>query len=177
MTDTEIWKPVPLPGYSEQYAISSLGRVKRITKAARGPAQSGDLVRVRIMKSGHHQVSLSHRAQSVYPLVHRLVLAAFVGPCPEGQECCHNDGNPSNNRLDNLRWDTRLNNVGDAFEHGTFALGSRRGQAKLTEDGVREIRKIVANGGATQRELAKRYGVSEIVVSFAVNRKTWKHVA
>jgi hypothetical protein len=45
--------------------------------------------------------------------VHRLVLEAFVGPCPPGMLCCHGDNDPGNNRLTNLRWDTPTANMED----------------------------------------------------------------
>jgi hypothetical protein len=51
--------------------------------------------------------------------VHRLVLAAFVGPCPEGMEVRHLDGNPANTRLANLRYGTHSENELDKVRHGT----------------------------------------------------------
>lgn len=51
--------------------------------------------------------------------VHRLVLEAFRGTCPQGMEGCHNDGNRANCALDNLRWDTPMNNHADKIRHGT----------------------------------------------------------
>lgn len=42
--------------------------------------------------------------------VHLYVLETFVGPRPEGMQACHGDGDPANNRLSNLRWDTCSNN-------------------------------------------------------------------
>jgi hypothetical protein len=56
-----------------------------------------------------------------YRFVHRLVLEAFVGPCPEGMECRHLDGDPANNRLENLRWGTHRENAADQVRHGTAA--------------------------------------------------------
>lgn len=50
--------------------------------------------------------------------IHRLVLETFTGPCPPGMEGCHNDGDPSNNNLDNLRWDTKEANAADTLEMG-----------------------------------------------------------
>lgn len=55
----------------------------------------------------------------VHERVHRLVLEAFIGPCPDGMVGCHTDGDPLNNRLDNLRWDTPSNNNRDKRAHGT----------------------------------------------------------
>lgn len=57
--------------------------------------------------------------------VHRMVLETFVGPCPEGLEACHNDGNPLNNRLDNLRWDTKSANAQDTLQHGRHSMAGR----------------------------------------------------
>lgn len=45
--------------------------------------------------------------------VHRLVLEAFIGPRPAGMVCCHEDDNPGNNALANLRWDTPTANMHD----------------------------------------------------------------
>lgn len=66
-------------------------------------------------------------------LVHRLILEAFVGPCPKGMVACHNDGDPSNNRLDNLRWGTLSENAADKFDHGTLVRGSQSYKAKHSE--------------------------------------------
>ena len=48
------------------------------------------------------------------------MLEAFVGPCPKGMVCCHNDGDPTNNRPGNLRWDSYAANFRDAMVHGTI---------------------------------------------------------
>jgi hypothetical protein len=176
MTDIEEWKPVPIAGYCENYEVSTLGRVRRLTDAPHGPAKKGAPVAFRIQKKGcgYVQVSLCHKGKYIYPLVHRLVLCAFAEPAP-GLWACHNDGNPRNNALSNLRWDTRLANMQDQLRHGTRLFGSQKKGSKLTEHAVKDIRHRVLKG-ETQRSLAREYGVSEIVVSFAVNRKTWKHV-
>ncbi|WP_248099523.1 HNH endonuclease signature motif containing protein [Corynebacterium kefirresidentii] len=57
--------------------------------------------------------------------VHRLVMAAFVGPCPDGMEVCHNDGNPANNYVGNLRYDTHQANYADMFIHNTHGMATK----------------------------------------------------
>src|SRR5436305_14954603 len=52
---------------------------------------------------GYLSVNLHRDGTKVTRTVHRLVLEAFVGPRPPGLVCCHNDGNPANNRVENLR--------------------------------------------------------------------------
>lgn len=56
-----------------------------------------------------------------------LMLTAFVGPCPPGYDCCHWDDDPSNERLENLRWDTRAANQDDSVRNGHHHM------AKLTK--------------------------------------------
>ena len=108
--------------------------------------------------------------------VHRLVLLAFVGPCPEGLQCCHNDGNPANNTLANLRWGTPKSNAADRLKHGTHNRGSRHSLVKLTEEQVIAIRAEYAVGRLTQRQLGDRYGVCESTICQLVKRQTWGHV-
>lgn len=83
-------------------------------------------------------------------LVHRLVLEAFVGPCPEGMEGCHGDGDPTNNSLGNLRWDTATSNQLDKVRHGTHHNAAKEacihghpfdsGNTYIRSDGKRQCR-------------------------------------
>jgi len=107
--------------------------------------------------------------------VHRLVLEAFVGPCPDGMEGCHNDGNPLNNALSNLRWDTRKANMADRGAHGRTHQGSRVSMSKLTEADVVAIR-AAHEAGELNTDLAIRYNVSKLTISKIVNRRSWKHI-
>lgn len=131
----------------------------------------------RINNQGHLIVNLFRNKQMRTFLVHRLVLMAFVGPCPEGMEACHYpDRNPGNNRLENLRWDTYANNNADKLVHGTAKLGESSHYAKLTDDEVREIRVLYATGKYTMRQLAEAFGVSTPNICLIVNRVNWKHI-
>ena len=130
--DNEMWKPVP--GFEGAYEVSDHGRVRskdRIKKYVRRDQYSGrDLEIVRHhkgrvlrpgpKKSGHLTVVLGRRmaggAGSVQ--VHALVLNAFVGPCPPNHEALHGDGSSANNRLDNLRWGTRSENILEDIARG-----------------------------------------------------------
>lgn len=121
---------------------------------------------------GHLRVELGRK---VYRFVHRLVLEAFRGPCPEGEECLHADGDPTNNRLDNLKWGTRKENGEDMVRHGTACKGERSGRAKLTEAQVLEI-VAMAGDGITQTVLACIYGVSPGNIQAIVEGRSWRHV-
>lgn len=59
--------------------------------------------------------------------VHRLVLESFIGPAPsEEHDGCHGDGDRANNRLGNLRWDTKKANAADRVRHAAEAVILRR---------------------------------------------------
>ncbi len=121
--DTERWLPVV--GYEGYYEVSDLGRVRSLPRSmvdrnGRVRRLRGKLLSPRLGGlDGRRIVGLSAgngpRSRHVYP----LVLEAFVGPRPPGMEACHNDGDSTNDRLSNLRWDTSSSNSLDAVEHGT----------------------------------------------------------
>jgi HNH endonuclease len=128
------------------------------------------------VRSGRYwAVNLSDGVKKTQHLIHRLVLHAFVGPCPEGLICCHNDGNPTNNRVENLRWDTYQSNSDDMLIHGTRLMGSQL-NAKLTEAEVGEIRRLRAEGKRIA-VLAQEFGVAPQNVEAIFQRRTWRHVA
>lgn len=108
-------------------------------------------------------------------LVHRLILETFVGFCPENMECCHNDGNSLNNKLSNLRWDTRESNRNDMIIHGTVAKGEKKHQSKLKEDDVLEIRRLIKSG-MTLISISKIFNISWQSVSDIKYWRRWKHL-
>jgi hypothetical protein len=124
-------------------------------------------------KYGHRVVYLTRDCRRS---VHRLVLLAFVGPPADGLECCHNNGDPSDNRLCNLRWGTTKENAEDRGRHGSHARGSTNGFAKLTEPQVVAIRAMRA-GGATLETIAKQFAVHLGTIHLITTGKSWRHVA
>jgi HNH endonuclease len=126
-------------------------------------------------RSGHLQVSFNNDSgKRVYFRVHRLVLEAFKGPCPIGMEGCHDpDPDPSNNRIENLRWDTHEANNHDTVRHGRLCQGERNHLSKLMEIEVIEIRRL-AGLKVIHEIIAARFGVSRQTVGDVVNRKTWR---
>jgi hypothetical protein len=106
--------------------------------------------------------------------VHRLVLEAFAGPCPDGMECLHGPGGPLDNRWpDNIRWGTREDNQGpDRVRDGTSNRGTNNGQARLTEAIVRDCRRRKA-AGETTKALAREYGVSPKTMILLLRRVNW----
>ncbi len=121
---------------------------------------------------GHLKVSLGRNNQRA---VHRLVLEAFVGKRPDGMEACHWDGNPANNSLSNLRWDTRSGNRKDDIRHGK-GIGERHHSARLTNQQVRDIRSEYRPGMGF-KSLALKHGVSVTTAFLIVSKRAWRHIA
>ena len=117
----EAWLPVV--GYEGLYEVSDLGQVRGVNRRdARGRRWRGRILRQGVRDGGHQLVYLRQGGRTRTLRVHRLVMEAFVGPCPDGREVCHNNGDPSDNRRANLRYDTRSANVLDAVRHGTHPM-------------------------------------------------------
>lgn len=173
----EIWKDIL--DYEGLYQVSNLGRVKSLGRIVPRAGRLGAYrVRERILAAGpnsdgYPMVQLS-KLGSVRPAkVHILVMRAFEGPCPEGHEVLHRDGDRSNPAFVNLRYGTRKENMADAVAHGTV-VGPNNGNAKLSLDQVREIR--AAFNGMTE-EFAKRFGVTAFTIRNVRAGRTYKDVA
>lgn len=91
--------------------------------------------------------------------------------------CCHRCDNRICVNPDHLFSGTQGDNVRDAVSKGRQAQGEEAGSAKLTAQQVREIRLRYANGGQSQMEIARRYGVCRESISLAVSGKTWRHLS
>ena len=107
--------------------------------------------------------------------VHRLVLDAFVAPCPPGRQCAHADGNPANNRLTNLRWASAAENIADRTAHGRTRIGDENGGAKLDRHAVKTIKQL-AGSGVSAYALARLACVSPDTIQRIWRGETWRHV-
>ena len=121
------------------------------------------------MSGNYHRVRLGGKPK----MVSHIVLETFTGPRPEGMVACHNDGNPDNNHIDNLRWDTMSNNHLDKRVHGTDHGGANNPMAKLTQEEVDEIRASYVPRKVTYPMLAEKYGVSRHTIVNIITRYTW----
>jgi hypothetical protein len=184
---TEEWRRVRR---NPAYAVSNLGRVRRVFPDGKGRA--GGIVPQQIGSHGYPVVRIVPLfGKPKTRLVHRLVCEAFHGPPPFlGAEVAHGDGRRSNPRADNLRWASRIENMADCVLHGTKATGARHGRftkpertprgerhghAKLTQAAVRAIRAEPLGNGSGRR-LAAKFGVSPGTVCMIRGGRTWRHI-
>jgi len=141
----EIWKSIkghPL------YEVSNFGKVRSWNSHYEGNVRSKPInLNPYINKAGYPTISLSSRCKIKLKKVHRAVLEAFGGDPPSNNHhCAHNDGNPENNHIDNLRWATHKENMADKKLHGTENEGVRNGMCVLTVSNVKEIKTILKTG-------------------------------
>ena len=171
----EEWKTIP--DFTGFYEASSHGRIRSVHRITNNHGKAYT-VRQRILRpstggGGHKRVILRRDGYEFTRNVHRLVLEAFVGPCPAGLECCHDDDDPAKNNPENLRWDTRTSNLADRTKNGKSNRGERHGNSKLTEERVRQARFFYDRCGMSYNEIGKMYGVSGAAIRYAVKRITW----
>lgn len=148
----EEWRPVP--GLEGRYDVSSQGRVRSWAAWRKRPGPDPRILTQKVLpKRGYRFVDIGSRRR----FVHRLVLEAFVGPCPPGYQGAHLNGVRDDNRLENLRWVTPVENASHQVAHGTRRRGELMPAAKLTAPAVQEIRAAVA-GGERMGTVALRHG-------------------
>lgn len=157
----EDWQPVP--GYEGRYEVSDFGRVRSLDRLdSRGNRAWGRVLSPDVRPSGHLRVTLCRDGHPKRTWVHWLVLSVFVGPHPEGLETCHNDGDPANNAVSNLRWDTKSANARDRLRHGRHHQAARTrcpsgheysaGNTYFSAKGHRHCRTCVLAGQRERKE-------------------------
>lgn len=171
----EEWRSVA--GFSG-YEVSSFGRV-RSWRPINGRPETITidpriLAQTKSAAGGHRIVTLCNgrRTGNAQRLVHRLVLESFVGPCPEGMECCHSNGDPSDNRLENLRWDSRRANAADRDAHGRTYRGDVHWNVRINSDIARRVIGMLMSG-ITQVAICKELGLAKHIVCDIKRKRTW----
>ena len=157
---SEEWRPVP--GYEGSYEVSNHGRVRRVGGGStKGRRNLEGILRPRATRGGYRSVCFSMEAQLNQVRINRLVLEAFAGPPPfPDAEARYLNGNPTDNRIVNLCWGSKKDNMADASRHGTAGVWMK-GRAKFTPDQVAEIRDLRAKG----------MKLDDIAAKFNTNRK------
>lgn len=114
----EIWRDVV--GYEGLYQVSNIGRVKSLPR--NGTIKEERILKPRITKNGYLYVHLRNGSISKYVKVHKMVAVAFI-PNPENKpQINHINGIKTDNRVDNLEWNTASENMLHAIKLGLYTM-------------------------------------------------------
>ena len=175
MDDTEIWLPIPTVPH---YEVSSRGRVRSdgTRPSARWP--KGHVLAPQLNRFGYYHVCpVYDGGRRGLRQIHTLVAEAFIGPRPSPiHQVDHLDGNRLNNRVENLEWVTRSENVRRAYARNGVAAkaGEKNGRAKITAEDVAVIRQRFADGDS-RAAIARDYPLDWSNIDAIVKFRSWKH--
>lgn len=160
------WKALP-EGFGP-YEVSDHGDVRNYERnTMKKPTMGG---------WGYYVVGLWRDGIGTNYFVHRLIALAFLGEPDDKFDVNHIDGDKTNNRLSNLEYLSRADNMRHAHRNGLCVRGSRAWNAKLNEDLVRSIRARV-EAGESQSAIAREVGINSATMHAMIKRKKWRHVA
>jgi hypothetical protein len=112
----EAWRPSPR---FPLYEASSAGRIRN--------AKTGHVLKPYTMPNGYQQVNLQGAV-----LAHVVVLEAWHGIRPDGHQASHLNGDRTDNRPDNLMWETAVANNRRKRLHGTQPAGDKHPCSRRT---------------------------------------------
>lgn len=173
----EIWKDVV--GYEGLYQVSSLGRVKSLFRWVNFKDTSrsvpGRVLSTNRNGDDYSRCTLSKGGIKKTYSVHSLVMKAFIGKCPTGEEILHLDSNKSNPELSNLRYGTHACNMAFKADEGTDQSGENNYRAVFTDIDVLRIRRLY-DRGMSAIKISKLYRCGDGVISAITGNETWTHL-
>lgn len=114
----EIWKTI---NDSDKYEVSNLGRVRSLYKynvgKKRYDLRKEPLIMSTAFNKGYERIRLSVNISKPIRYIHRLVAEAFIPNPNNYKEVNHIDSNTKNNRVDNLEWCDRQQNINHMRNH------------------------------------------------------------
>jgi hypothetical protein len=144
--------------YSACFYKKNLGLIRRKYLFKISPAIS----------SKYLVIVICQNKKRVTKKVHSMVAETFLGPKPKGKECAHGNGKHTDNRVENLRWATRTENLIDRLKHKTNPL------VKLTYEDSDDIR-LKARNGVRVELIAREYGVCKATIYNIISNLCWKN--
>lgn len=169
----EIWRKIP--GFTK-YEASDLGNIK--TFNWKGSGQERVMKPARDASGYLRTVLIDDEGRKRTVKVHRIIASTFLINELNKPEVNHLNAVKDDNRVVNLEWATRQENLNHSKENNLQRVlkGSEIGNSILNEDIVRSIRKEYKPRIVTQRMLAKKHGVDWTTIKDVISRRSWKHI-
>jgi hypothetical protein len=156
-----------IKGYEGLYKVSTLGNIFSI--------RNKRLLKPIPNKTGYLTIVLCKDKIKTRYYIHRLVAGAFINNPKDKPQVNHINGFKDDNSYSNLEWCTSKENLKHARELGlSNPIGEDAYRAKLTNEDVRNIKRLNSIGFLSQKLIAKKYGVTQSNISNIVNNKTFK---
>lgn len=153
----EVWKDVK--GYEGLYQVSSEGNLKSLDRISNFNGdlgiRKGKKLKLSETNDGYYRNQLYKNGKRENFYIHRLVAKAFIPKVDGKFHINHIDGNPKNNRVENLEWCTPKENTAHAYQNGLMPY-------KYSGDGEDIVSDY--NSGKDMREIAKKYSIYHTTV-------------
>lgn len=113
---------------------------------------------------------------------HRISYTIRYGDIPDGDWVLHKCHNKTCVNPEHLYLGDVKANVQDSIEEGSFwnGVALNRGEdvdnSKLTEDDVREIKRLKRDTDMTHKEVAERFETTPPNITAILNGRSWSHV-
>lgn len=160
-----------IPGYEGLYAASEDGQI--------WSHRNKIIMKQQLTSMGYPTVQLCVNGKRKALSVHRLIAFAYLGKSELVVN--HKNGIKRDNRIENLEYCTRSENIKHAFRTGlkkpTVLQGEQHGGSKLSNEDILAIRDLFAQPNPPQqRAVAKACGVADTTIRHIIQRKRWNHV-
>lgn len=144
-------------GSEGRYEVSDDGQMRSLTFAGK-PRSEPKILKQRLDRDGYKRLNVVDDGKHTTWRVHRIVAAAFLGPCPDGMVPDHINRIRTDNRIGNLRY-----------------ISERKNGSKFTEEQVRQARRLT-DGGMPTRKVAVITGISNTQVRRIRDGEDWAHL-
>lgn len=162
----EIWKPIK--GFEGKYLVSDLGRIKSLPNRTR----KTELI-LKPQNQTYSFIDLCKDGKVKKMTIHRIVAMNFLDNPEDKPQVNHINGDKLDNRVVNLEWSTRSENVKHSYTTGlNSSVGSKNSQCKLTEKEAIEI----YNSKARTKDLSIQYNITQSTICDIRKGRSWTHV-
>lgn len=167
---SEIWED--LIGFENNCQISTLGRFRN--------KKTNKVYSLGYYSNGYEQFSISIDGKRYTAIAHVLVAKQFINNPENKPEVNHKNGIRDDNRIENLEWNTRTENMKHSYRelgrNKKDNIGINNPKAILSEKEVIEIRRLHKEDGLGNYEIAKIYNMNPPAIWKILHNYTWKHL-